>query len=252
MSKPPPSTEYLHTNGKKRTYSDDICPDPYLNQCFSHTICWDHFRINHYIVKSYQEFIQKKQQRGRALTSYPLDEAFFLAHDINESATTPDSAYINTLTEEIQNLRRATPEFNHTQAISQLLSGRQQFIEKHPLPQMGFIDAVYIDGDRLSLAGWTLPWSHHLHPVSTIEARIDSGPWQAAISCARIARPDVQHHYPHAPQDCGFIANFPLPSNLNQNSHIEARAVISSGLRTTPIACGTHARSQLPSAHAGD
>jgi len=57
----------------------------------SRRVIWDNFRLNHYVVKSYQEYVERKQARGRlGSETEPLDENFFRAHDRNETLDVVD------------------------------------------------------------------------------------------------------------------------------------------------------------------
>jgi hypothetical protein len=42
---------------------------------------WAPLRVNHYVVKSRQEFLERKRARGRAMRNEQRDEAFFERHD---------------------------------------------------------------------------------------------------------------------------------------------------------------------------
>jgi len=50
----------------------------------SRVTVWDRVRINHYIVKSYEEFLLRKKPRGRATNDQLRPFSFFKAHDMNE------------------------------------------------------------------------------------------------------------------------------------------------------------------------
>jgi hypothetical protein len=50
----------------------------------SGAICWSPLRINHYVVKSQEEFLTHKIPRGRATAYDARDYSFFVSHDRNE------------------------------------------------------------------------------------------------------------------------------------------------------------------------
>lgn len=50
----------------------------------SEKVCWSKFKVNHYMIKSYQEFKEKKQARGRGASLLKRDDSFFYKHDFNE------------------------------------------------------------------------------------------------------------------------------------------------------------------------
>jgi glycosyltransferase involved in cell wall biosynthesis len=50
-------------------------------------VLWEPLRINHYVVKSWEEFAYRKRARGRATRAEPpRDRGFFRCHDSNEVA----------------------------------------------------------------------------------------------------------------------------------------------------------------------
>jgi hypothetical protein len=65
--------------------------------CLSESVSWYSFRLNHYVIRSWEEYVSKKSRRGRAFTDYSLDHAFFTNHDFAEVQTTPSQAYLSGL-----------------------------------------------------------------------------------------------------------------------------------------------------------
>jgi len=239
-----PGAQYLHTQGAPRTFSPDLFPaNTALAQCLSHAIQWDHFRVNHYIVKSYQEFIQKKQARGRAMTSTPLDDVFFLGHDKGGTQTCPDPRYLQALEAEMLRIRAATPEVDHAQWTRELLTQRRSFQDQTPAPHVGCVDHIRTDPASVLLTGWLLV--HGDHPVTRLELSVDQTEWVPSHTLHAQARPDVAQHFSQAPHDCGFIASFRLAAPMSQTSAIAARAVLADGRWTRPIELGRYARKDL-------
>lgn len=146
---------------------------------------------------------------------------------------------------------QATPGFDHAYSPASLLENQQQFLRDLIIPQLGYIDAMKIGNEQLSLVGWILPWSHRLQSWASKPESIPALGRQPSLAPSLLV-PTCNNTNPHAPNDWGFIANFPLPTNLDKSSRIEARGVTSNGLRTTSIVCGTHARSQRLTDHVGD
>jgi hypothetical protein len=69
---------YLHTDGtpysRKPSYFEKVPATLGLSE----TICWQDFRINHYVVKSWTEYVGRKIRRGRAVsTNAGLNHDFF-------------------------------------------------------------------------------------------------------------------------------------------------------------------------------
>ena len=70
--------EYAYPNGKEMAF-DRKHPDGMSEQ-----VCWDGLRVNHYVIKSYEEFKTRKQPRGRATTNNQRLDKFFKQHDLND------------------------------------------------------------------------------------------------------------------------------------------------------------------------
>lgn len=47
-------------------------------------VCWRSVRVNHYVIKSYEEYINKKRSRGRAMNSTIRPLSFFQQHDFSD------------------------------------------------------------------------------------------------------------------------------------------------------------------------
>ena len=58
----------------------------------SREVVWAPLRLNHYVVKSREEFLTRKLPRGRATSERMRDPGFFEAHDRNEVADPIDPA----------------------------------------------------------------------------------------------------------------------------------------------------------------
>lgn len=232
-----PNWHQFHTDGSSLLPLDHSVAPQYRND-LSKNVIWDHFRVNHYVIKSYQEFIQKKQARGRAFTNFSLDDHFFIGHDFADEQTVLNDEYLTAMVGEMDFLKKITARFDFDCDIASenLLKGQKQFIDDRHIPHIGYIDSIDLEHKHLRLVGWVLPFRAHHSPVVTIEVRIGgSGAWCTASSYVAFPRPDVQQHHQKAPIHCGFIAIFPLLAELESCPIIEARAVNSDGFRTTAI-----------------
>lgn len=84
---------------------------PYkLLHCLSESVSWSHFRLNHYVIRSWEEYLSKKSRRGRAFTHYPLDQEFFTIHDFAEVQTPPQTQYLSRLKQEMTELKALMPQ----------------------------------------------------------------------------------------------------------------------------------------------
>lgn len=91
----------------------DLLPKRTLIDSASHSasdaISWEAFRLNHYVIRSWEEFVAKKSKRGRAFTDFPLDRHFYEHHDIADEQTLPSRSYLSSLEKEMAALRAQMP-----------------------------------------------------------------------------------------------------------------------------------------------
>jgi hypothetical protein len=74
------------------------------------SVCWERVRVNHYVIKSWGEFKEKKQARGRATTSSKRDDSFFANHDLNDCSSRSMWPYIQLVEGEIESIKEAVRE----------------------------------------------------------------------------------------------------------------------------------------------
>ena len=127
---------------------------PGLPRGLSARTVWEPLRINHYVVKSWEEFYWRKRPRGRATRwDRPRDAAFFAAHDRNE-VTDPAPAWLVRAAEEEDRrieaaLRRGrSPGLAAWQARLAALA--------RPDRVRGEIEAIEIRGRSALIRGWAL------------------------------------------------------------------------------------------------
>ncbi|WP_168708533.1 glycosyltransferase family 2 protein [Hydrogenophaga sp. PAMC20947] len=233
-----PNALYLHTDGDEIVAHPGISPDPLINECLSQTTCWQHFRINHYVVKSYSEFT-KKRARGRAYLPGIRDNCFYIAHDNNDFHAPPSTSYKVSLDAEIHSIRQKARLFS-AQAIGTNL---RDATSTWSIPHLGNIDSIE-NGDRcIRLFGWAAPWGSRV--AQSLKMRVDGGPWRYPQAFSRVDRTDVVTHHPLAPNDTGFVAYFDQHPPSLATAAIEIRAIAKGGLATDPIAMGKYAREHL-------
>lgn len=178
----------------------------------SASVCWENFRINHYIVKSYGEFLFKKS-RGRATVkdnpSLDRDIGFFRGHDTND-------------VEEIPSARLVLETKAVVSDIKDKLAKRgipQELLELKPpkaLSLSGVVDKCHVAGDSLVITGWA--FSSDSQPVNF---EIFQDDWSVKIEPLLFDRPDVLVHVPGAPLRCGFqlsVTSGVLPLTLSDFS----------------------------------
>ncbi len=70
----------------------------------SETIDWSPVRINHYVVKSFEEFKTRKQRRGRATVNELRKDGFFKAHDMNDEIDDSMDRFYQDVRSEVKNI----------------------------------------------------------------------------------------------------------------------------------------------------
>lgn len=171
----------------------------------SRSVIWTNARINHYVVKSRQEFFEKKAARGRAATpGQKLGESFFRGHDRNEVRDPFPDRLLGRLHRAHSAMR--SPEAPRVPDISSATSATS--IAQPGLgetPQQGFFRAIVDKAERLGtglqIRGWAI--SPDNGPVEVIELRAGGRPVASAIT--RMTRKDVLRAHPGASGDVGFV-----------------------------------------------
>ena len=90
------SGHYVYPNGEIMKF------DKNNKHGMSDRVCWEGLRINHYVIKSYEEFKTKKQPKGKATSLKQRDDAFFNQHDFNEDQCSLIDKYLPALDKEIE------------------------------------------------------------------------------------------------------------------------------------------------------
>ena len=90
----------VHADGRP------VRPHPIGRPGLSAEVVWEPLRLNHYVVKSREEFLTRKLPRGRATTAWLRDPGFFAEHDRNEVGDPLDPALRAEAREEAGGLAR--------------------------------------------------------------------------------------------------------------------------------------------------
>ena len=75
-----PDFQTVHCDGR------EVAAHPTGRSGLSRDVIWSPLRINHYIIKSREEFMTRKLPRGRATTARFRNRDFFDAHDLTDNA----------------------------------------------------------------------------------------------------------------------------------------------------------------------
>ncbi|MBB6306824.1 glycosyltransferase family 2 protein [Xanthobacter tagetidis] len=227
---------YVHADGQALRDCPEIGPGG------SQDVVWGPVRLNHYPVKSRQEFFHRKRLKASAaLLSRQKDLAYFQIHDANAVRDVPHRALLS----RAARLRRRYAR--HVAGLSwprSLLSRP----ERHPLlarigalfpaltpaqrtalaawsptlPPLGagFLDQCEVQGDVLRLEGWA--FGPDGAPIDAFAVVVD-GEAAANFALRRVDRPDVPVHYPGATGASGFEIELPLPTPLRPGAEIMVR-----------------------------
>lgn len=171
----------------------------------SDRLCWDHFRVNHYVVKSWIEYEKRKIPRGRAFTdSAALTKSFFLGHDNNDCPQPMPEAHLRALADEIQRLRGELQGIGFAlDRLDLACSAAELNTGSDTGPIEGCIDGLTLNGEGLQINGWGLAWRDSA--LRGLRVLVN----QQEIPLRRfeaLPRPDVQTHYAKAPLNSGFNA----------------------------------------------
>ncbi|MCR9297221.1 MAG: hypothetical protein NXI32_31370, partial [bacterium] len=193
-------------------------------------VIWDHVRINHFVVKSRQEFFDRKRPRGRAtVAGQTRDEAFFLNHDRNEvDDPTPTwlveatRAEISRLARHVTNARPDTAAVGsrHPQTVrlrswsrslkailrNAVATRPHQATPSRPSTH-GAVDKVAInDHSQVQVTGWALLGRS---AVPFLSVKLGDQVIED-YQIERRARADVVRHLSGSDLRCGFTISFPL------------------------------------------
>lgn len=171
----------------------------------SSEIVWDVLRLNHYAVKSRQEFDERKRPKGRVSHPGERREAYFVDHDHNDTpapvaewSRSRLAAEVARVEAELRTAGYAPPE---RPTAAPVLAPPFEGVQ-------GSLDEVRLDDGHLVLSGWALE-STGAPPerlaVELGELRFES------ISFRRIPRPDIKRRYPMCVLECGY--EWRIPTN---------------------------------------
>lgn len=190
-------------------------------------VVWDHVRLNHFIVKSRQEFFEKKGPKGRATVVGQIKgEDYFTSHDRNEETDPTPQWLIKATKAELSRLNRLLTVNGLSGKTASTPPGQRPLVGKmgsiaarlrnslstppRQVPQIsrGSIDRISIsESQRVSVAGWALLPDKRAAPLLSIKVgeQVVDG-----LEISRRSRPDVVRHFPGADPLSGFSISFPL------------------------------------------
>jgi hypothetical protein len=96
--------KYINTQGEELVFNKK------LRGGLTEKVNWNELRINHYVVKSWEEFKEKKQPRGRASTQLIRNDSFFEQHDLNHIKSSDMDKIVADVTKEITKIGKTLRE----------------------------------------------------------------------------------------------------------------------------------------------
>lgn len=188
-----PGWRCVHTDGS------EVTAHPRHGLGLSERVVWDGLRLNHYIVKSREEFETRKGRNGSAATVGRVKgAAYFEAHDRNDSGDALPGW-----------LRQATQLGITALSLALANAGHPVDVPTLEAPTFGppfrgvqgHIDRIEFKDGHLSIRGWAMHESGAA--VERLSVQIGERHWQIT-EVPRYARPDLKQHFPMAGEHCGF------------------------------------------------
>jgi len=198
-----PGFRYVRMDG------EELCPHQKHGQGLSTDVLWHGLRVNHYLVKSRQEFWENKSPKGRAtLVGGTKGEKYFVGHDKNDVGDPIPGWLLTAVKAEIETLRKALVN-----------DGFQLPVEPSAPPRFdrpfdsvkAHIDFVEHKDGLLKVNGWAMHWSG-LPPVSL--ALEVGGERHVFLGYEHRRRGDVVRSFPMACDYCGFQLSIPAADGL--------------------------------------
>jgi hypothetical protein len=191
----------MHANGAP------VLPNTRRGLGLSGEVVWDVLRLNHYAVKSRQEFDERKRPRGRAAHTDRRNEEYFTGHDHNQTSSPVPKWLRSGLVAEVARMEAELLSAGHVppeRPTAVPVLGR-------PFEGVrGRLDDARLDEGHLVLRGWALEGTGtppERLAVELGELRIE------AASFRRHARPDIKRRYPMCKLACGYEWRIPTSSS---------------------------------------
>ncbi len=227
---------HRHTDGEPRRIHPDYVDIPEKRYIRSDRVCWEGFRINHYVIKSYQEFEQRKRRRGRAFFQRSLGMNYFLWHDNNEQYTPVCLHQLSRLRAEIMRIEEALA------VVGWVDSNTIGSADGLRPPIGGRVGQVIRTPEGLLLRGWCKPWAPiKLRQLAAVvngkvypANRFEPAPLLAAHRPDPGLKAPQRYINPLASEDSGFEAFVPLDATIAIDT-LEIAGMTADGMLTQPL-----------------
>jgi len=199
-----------HVNGAP------VVPHPRYGAGLSSEVVWEILRLNHYAVKSRQEFEERKRPKGRVSHQAERRETYFTYHDRNDDPSPFSELARSRLTAEIARMEAELRAAGHTPPecpkAAAVLAPPFEGVQ-------GSLDTVRLDEGQLVLSGWALEGKGA--PPGRLAVELGALRFESR-SFRRHARQDVKRRYPMCVLECGYEWRIPTSSGAIPFEHLPA------------------------------
>ncbi|MFQ2572541.1 glycosyltransferase family 2 protein [Aeromonas caviae] len=192
--------KFVMPNGEQQHNFDGI----------SEVIDWSAIRLNHYVIKSKSEFLNKKAARGRATTlkdSLGRNLQFFKNHDLNDVEQHIPSWFLRKVKCQIKTINEKLLDNGYQPFID--ISGEPLYKTNKNMG-VGFIDSITKNGSTIVLKGWAV--DNDKKPCNSIAVVINNSILIHPDSISFYDRPDVKKAGIGDGVGSGFICTLSLPA----------------------------------------
>jgi hypothetical protein len=195
-----PGFRTIHPDGSDVVGMPDQAPG------LSARLLWEPLRINHYVVKSWDEFYYRKRPRGRAMGAAMRDASFFAVHDRNEILDPMPAWLVRAGAEEAARIEAA---LRTTGAEGATWVARLRALLGVSDGPAGAVEVIEVLGDAAQVRGWAATPAGQ--PATDFAVALDGRP-VAVAGVVRTRRCDIVARLPGPAADCGFLLRIAWPA----------------------------------------
>jgi len=172
---------------------------PENGEGLSAQVVWDRLRINHFAVKSREEFDTRKAPKGRVdIIDRPREESYFLRHDRNETIDPMPDWLMHATSTEAARLENMLAEPNAPVLIDRSTPQLTSLSKSY----RGFVDTIqFRTMTALEIRGWAI--DENGKPATDFSVQV-GGKSVRVSSVRNVARRDVNKAIPSADMNAGF------------------------------------------------
>lgn len=172
---------------------------------------WKGGRVNHYVIKSKNEFFSKKATRGRAAgNNSDLNSKFFRNHDINSIREHFPYSFISVVKNRIDDLKKSILNEHAFLNSPSLYSSATN-------KGVSCVDSVSIENAIVYFKGWVV--SKEKKPAHSIVILLNNTNYMNAFSFKQTERSDVYKGQISTDLNCGFEISFDMKNVFSNGVH---------------------------------